>query len=78
MLPDKIADRVINMKDIDRLPLIENAAKLTSEGIKPAKEAVNGTDVRFICYITRPKKNIISYRFPHARCEILRYQPQVK
>ena len=37
MLPDKIADRVINMKDIDRLPFIENAAKLTSEGIKTSE-----------------------------------------
>ena len=34
---DKIADRVINMKDIDRLPFIEIAAKLTSEGIKTIK-----------------------------------------
>ncbi|MCD6225011.1 MAG: hypothetical protein J7K32_05725 [Deltaproteobacteria bacterium] len=34
MLPDKIADRVINMKDIDRLPFIKIAAKLTPEGIK--------------------------------------------
>ena len=40
MLPDKIADRVINMKDIDRLPFIKIAAKLTSEGIK----TIEGSD----------------------------------
>ena len=38
--PDKIADRIINMKDIDRLPFVEIAAKLTSEGIK----TIEGSD----------------------------------